>query len=72
MFLHEPYMSFSYAWRKKYVFDYFEAFSIVFDHANSCECMRKHVIAGRNTQQVDLILQPAVVAWCVYSSLKFK
>ena len=62
MFLHEPYMSFSCAWRKKYVFDYFEAFSIIFDHA----------IAGLNAQQVDLILQPAVVAWCVYSSLKFK
>ena len=30
----------------------FYSFLNVFDHFRPCECMRKHVFAGRNTQQV--------------------
>ena len=37
---HKPYMSLLYAWWwKKYVFDYFQAFFIVFDNANTCASM---------------------------------
>ena len=37
-FLHEPYMSISYAWWKRY---FFWMFFILFDHANACASMQE-------------------------------
>ena len=37
MFLYDPYMSLSRVRWKKYFFDNFQAFFIVFDHVNPCE-----------------------------------
>ena len=43
LFLHEPYMSLSYTWRKRYFFHHFRMFLIVFDHASACSSMRSLV-----------------------------
>ena len=49
-FLRKPYMSLSYAWWKKYVFDNFRVF---FYHFRPCKCIGKHAFAGQNTQHVQ-------------------
>ena len=43
MFLREPYVSLSCVQWKKYFFDHFQAFFIVFDHENTCPSMHSLV-----------------------------
>ena len=45
------YVSLLYAWWIKYVFDYFKAFFIVFDHENTCASMRYLVEIHNNKWQ---------------------
>ena len=52
VFLHEPYMSLSYAWGKRY---FFNDFGMFFYRFWPCKHMCKHTFAGRNTKQCSVV-----------------
>ena len=53
VFLHASHMSFSCAWWKRYFFNHFTMFFIVFDHANACASIRSLVEIHNSTQPMQ-------------------
>ena len=62
VFLHEPYMSLSHAWWKKYFFHDFQMFSIIFDHAQACVRWSKYTT-------VQSCFNRAINEWDAYCTI---
>ena len=67
IFLRKSYMSLSYTWCKKYVFDDFRAFFVLFDHANAGASMHSlvkiHNIYQLNTGHPENVSLSLFLLW---------